>query len=122
VHGYISGAVEPWASGTGAAAVVAYIRSECQLGETFGFTFVTNFWRGRTYIITTHRAVARLGFRRKEDWIWQTRRDTDTQGYRNAGDQIHSERTLYPAGYSLDRDQLPGGTPSVCGDCLLAIA
>jgi len=42
-HGYISGAEEPWASGTSAAAVAAYIRGERQLGETFGFTLSETF-------------------------------------------------------------------------------
>jgi len=53
---------------------------------------------------------------------WQTHRDSETQGYRKAGDQTHSGRTQYPAGYSLDRDQSSGGQPLEPEDCLLAIA
>jgi len=53
---------------------------------------------------------------------WQTRMDLDKQGYRKTGDQTHSGRTLYPAGYTLERDHSPGGQPLEPEDCLLAIA
>jgi len=53
---------------------------------------------------------------------WQTRGASDTQGYRKAGDQTHSGRTLYPAGYSLNRDHSAGGQLLEPEDCLLAIA
>jgi len=44
----------------------------------------------------------------RKDRTLQTLRDTDTRGYRKPGDQTHSGGTLYPVGYSLDRDHSSG--------------